>query len=43
MREKTIESVSLLPCWRFQYGGTPQSAAKQLWEFVVNRRQEVCA
>jgi hypothetical protein len=43
MREKTIESVSMLPCWRFQYGGTPQFAAKQLWEFVVNRRQEVYA
>jgi hypothetical protein len=43
MREKTIEGVSLLPCWRFRYGGTPQFAAKQLWEFVVDRRQEVCA
>jgi hypothetical protein len=43
MRERTIESVSLLPCWRFRYGGTPQFAAKELWEFVVNRRQEVYA
>jgi hypothetical protein len=43
MRKQTIESVSLLPCWRFQYGGTPQFAAKQLWEFVSNRRQEAYA
>jgi hypothetical protein len=43
MRERTIESVSLLPCWRFRYGGTPQFAAKELREFVINRRQEVYA
>jgi hypothetical protein len=43
MRERTIENISQLPCWRFQYGGTPQFAAKQLREFVVNRRQEVYA
>jgi hypothetical protein len=43
MRERTIESVSLLPCWRFRYGGTPQFAARELREFVVNRRQEVYA
>jgi hypothetical protein len=41
MREQTIESVSLLPCWRFRYSGTPQFAARQLWEFVAARRQEV--
>ncbi len=41
VREQTIESVSLLPCWRFRYGGTPQFAARQLREFVVARRQEV--
>jgi hypothetical protein len=43
MRERTIERVSLLPCWRFRYGGTPQFAAKELREFVVNHQQEVCA
>jgi hypothetical protein len=43
MRERTIASVSLLPCWRFRYGGTPQFAAKELREFVINRRQEVYA
>ena len=43
MRERTIECVSLLPCWRFRYGGTPQFAAKELREFVVNHRQEVYA
>ena len=42
MRNRTIESVSLLPCWRFRYGGTPQFAAEQLREFVVTRRQEIC-
>ncbi len=41
MRERTIESVSTLPCWRFRYGGTPQFAANELREFVVTRRQEV--
>jgi hypothetical protein len=41
MRERTIESVSALPCWRFRYGGTPQFATKELREFVVTRRQEV--
>jgi len=41
MREQTIESVALLPCWRFQYGGTPQFAAKELREFVVYRKQEI--
>ena len=43
LRERTIENVALLPCWRFRYGGTPQFAAQQLWEFVVSRRQEVYA
>jgi hypothetical protein len=43
MRERTIERVSLLPCWRFRYGGTPQFAAKELREFVVNHRQEAYA
>ena len=43
MRELTIERVSLLPCWRFRYGGTPQFAAKELREFVVNHQQEVYA
>jgi hypothetical protein len=42
MREQTIESVALLPSWRFRYGGTPQFAAKELRQFVVHRRQEVC-
>jgi hypothetical protein len=41
MREQTIERVASLPCWRFQYGGTPQFAAKELREFVVYRRQEI--
>jgi hypothetical protein len=41
MREQTIESVALLPSWRFRYGGTPQFAAKELREFVVHRRQEI--
>ena len=43
MREETIDCVSSLPCWRFRYGGTPQFAAKQLWEFVANRKAEVYA
>ena len=43
MRKQTIERVSLLPCWRFRYGGTPQFAAKHLWEFVANRKAEVYA
>jgi hypothetical protein len=41
MREQTIQRVSILPCWHFRYGGTPQFAAKELQEFVVQRRQEV--
>jgi hypothetical protein len=41
MREQTIESVAMLPSWHFQYGGTPQFAAKELREFVVHRRQEI--
>jgi hypothetical protein len=41
MREETIRSVSMLPTWRFRYGGTPQFAAKELREFVVHLRQEV--
>jgi hypothetical protein len=40
-REQTIESVSMLPCWRFRYGGTPQFAARELRKFVVKRQQEV--
>jgi hypothetical protein len=43
MREQTIESVALLPSWHFRYGGTPQFAAKELWKFVVHRRQEIYA
>jgi hypothetical protein len=41
MRELTIESVALLPCWRLRYGGTPQFAARELFKFVVHRRQEI--
>jgi hypothetical protein len=40
-REQTIEKVASLPSWRFQYGGTPQFAAKELLEFVAHRRQEI--
>jgi hypothetical protein len=43
LRQQTIEGVASLPCWRFRYGGTPTFAAQQLREFVVMRRQEVCA
>jgi hypothetical protein len=43
LREQTIGSVALLPRWRFRYGGTPQFAAQQLREFVVNRRLELYA
>jgi hypothetical protein len=43
IREETMKCVSLLPTWRFRYGGTPQFAAKELREFVVNCRQEVSA
>jgi hypothetical protein len=43
MRERTIESVSQLPCWRFRYGGTPQFAANELRKFVINHRQEIYA
>jgi hypothetical protein len=42
MREQTIERVALLPSWRFRNCGTPQFAAKELREFVVHRRQEIC-
>ncbi len=42
-RERTIDRVALLPCWRFRYGGTPQFAASELREFVEHRRQEVYA
>lgn len=42
-REETIDCVASLPCWRFRYGGTPQFAAMQLWEFVANRKAEVYA
>jgi hypothetical protein len=41
MREQTIDSVALLSCWHFQYGGTPQFAANELREFVVGRKQEI--
>jgi hypothetical protein len=41
MREKTIEGIASLPCWHFQYGGTPQFAAKELLEFAVCRKQEI--
>lgn len=43
MREQTIENIALLASWRFQYGGTPQFAARELREFVVQRRQEIYA
>jgi GTPase SAR1 family protein len=43
VREEMIRGLSLLPAWRFRYGGTPQFAAKELREFVVNRQQEVYA
>jgi hypothetical protein len=38
MRQLTIDRVSMLPCWRFRYGGTPRFAAEELHEFVINRR-----
>jgi hypothetical protein len=41
LRARTIEKIAQLPCWRFRYGGTPQFATQQLWEFVVSRRQEI--
>jgi hypothetical protein len=41
MRERTIDRVALLPSWRFGYGGTPQFGAKELREFVVQRREEI--
>jgi hypothetical protein len=40
-RQQTMESVVLLPSWRFRYGGSPQFAAKELREFVAHRRQEI--
>jgi hypothetical protein len=40
-REQTIDRIALLPCWRFEYGGTPQFAAEELRQFVQLRRQEV--
>jgi hypothetical protein len=42
MRRQTIESVALLPNWRFRYGGTPRFAAMELRKFVEHRRQDVC-
>jgi hypothetical protein len=41
MRNLTVETVSRLPCWLFQYGGTPQFAARQLRTFVANCREKV--
>lgn len=41
MRERTIDRVAMLPCWHFQYGGSPQFAARELQEFVVGRKQEI--
>lgn len=43
MREQTIDIVSALPCWRFCYGGTPQSASEELRKFVATRGQEIYA
>lgn len=43
IQEEAVTSLSLLPSWRFCYGGTPQFAAKELRTFFVNRRQEVYA
>jgi hypothetical protein len=43
LRERTIERVARLPCWRFRYGGTPQFAAEQLVKFIVDRKQEIYA
>jgi hypothetical protein len=42
LRKQTIEHVASLPSWRFSYSGTPQFAAKELREFVVHRRHEIC-
>ena len=39
-RDQLIASMSLLPCWTFRYGGSPQFAAEQLREFVASRRQK---
>jgi hypothetical protein len=40
-RNQIIDCISNLPCWIFRYGGTPQFAAEELREFVINRRQEI--
>ena len=42
-REQTIEIISSLPCWNFRYGGTPQFAAEELYNFVTRHSQEVLA
>jgi hypothetical protein len=41
MRNLTVETVSRLPCWLFQYGGTPEFAARQLRAFVANCKDKV--
>jgi hypothetical protein len=39
-RNQLITSFSLLPCWNFRYGGSPQFAAKELREFVTSQTQK---
>jgi energy-coupling factor transporter ATP-binding protein EcfA2 len=40
-RDRTIDRISRLPCWRFRYGGTPQYACKELLGFIAKCRQKV--
>ncbi|WP_158944204.1 hypothetical protein [Granulicella sp. S190] len=42
-RDQTIKALVGLPCWRFRYGGTPQSATQYLHEFVAVQNREVYA
>jgi len=40
-RQSIIESISRLPCWNFRYGGTPQFATEQLYQFIARQRQRI--
>jgi hypothetical protein len=40
-RRHIIDRIAGLPCWSFQYGGTPQFASERLREFVVTRNEEL--
>lgn len=40
-RAEIMDRIAALPWWRFRYGGTPQSAARELRSFVAQQKQEI--